>query len=391
MFTRPIHPFPARMASEIAHQAIKRLPKGSIVLDPMVGSGTVLKVASEAGHIGRGFDLDPLAVLLTRVQTSHIEKGKLISAGDKLLSESQKLSSNQIYLPWIDGDEETKKFIEFWYDRPQIESLRALSYILQEKKEAIGNALRIALSRLIITKNRGASLAGDVSHSRPHRIRNTNDFDVFLEFQKSYAWVAKRIDLLPSHSTSQVMLGDARRMRSVADSSVDAVVSSPPYLNAIDYLRGHKISLVWFGHTISKLRGIRSKSVGTSKRPEVDANYDIALSLTSNCNLEKLPQNVQQTIYRYAIDINDFVREAARVVKPNGQIVYVVGNSKIKDILIKNTEIIISAAQQYGLSLIYKNERDIPASRRYLPPPQIGNTNPLQKRMGVETVLTFTK
>lgn len=379
------------MASEVAHQAIKKLPKGAIVLDPMVGSGTVLKVAAEAGHIGRGFDLDPLAVLLARVQTSHIEKNKLIKAGEKLLSESKKLSSDQIYLPWIDDDEETKKFIEFWYDRPQIESLRALACLLQKKKSPIGDALKVALSRLIITKSRGASLAGDVSHSRPHRIRSTNDFDVYSEFQKSCAWVAKRIDLYPTHSTSQIMLGDARCMRSITDCSIDAVVSSPPYLNAIDYLRGHKMSLVWFGHTINKLRNIRARSVGASKRPETGASHDTALSLTVNCNLEKLPHNVQQTIYRYALDINDFVREAERVVKPKGQIVYVVGNSKIKGILVENTEIIISAAKKYGLSLMSKSERDIPASKRYLPPPKTGNTNPLQKRMGVETVLTFIK
>ena len=29
--------------------------------------------------------------------------------------------------------------------------------------------------------------------------------------------------------------------------SVDLTVTSPPYLNAIDYLRGHKMSLVWMG------------------------------------------------------------------------------------------------------------------------------------------------
>ena len=391
MSIRSIHPFPARMASEVAHQVIKELPAGSTILDPMVGSGTVLKVALESGHIGKGFDLDPLAILLARVQTRHIEKKKLQEAGEQLLSEAKKLVPDEIYLPWIDDDEETKKFIEFWYDKPQIHSLRVLSYLLQKKKSPISDTLRVALSRLIITKNRGASLAGDVSHSRPHKIRDKNDFDVFQEFQKSCAWVAQRISEVPVHSSSQVMHGDARNMSSIADASIDAVVSSPPYLNAIDYLRGHKMSLVWFGHSISKLRNIRAESVGASKRPQAGSNMEIAKDLAKKCNLAKLPSNIQHTVYRYALDIDKFVCEAERVVKPGGQIVYVVGNSRIKGILVKNTEIIIAAAKKYGLKLDSKSERDIPASRRYLPPPKSGSTSPMQKRMGVETVLTFIK
>jgi tRNA G10 N-methylase Trm11 len=35
---KPIHPFPARMAPEIALAATAKLPTGSIVLDPMSGS-----------------------------------------------------------------------------------------------------------------------------------------------------------------------------------------------------------------------------------------------------------------------------------------------------------------------------------------------------------------
>ena len=37
---KPIHPFPARMAPELAIDALHLLPKGSLVLDPMAGSGT---------------------------------------------------------------------------------------------------------------------------------------------------------------------------------------------------------------------------------------------------------------------------------------------------------------------------------------------------------------
>jgi len=390
---RPIHPFPARMASDLAFQAIKNLPEGSTVLDPMSGSGTVMKVAVEYGHVARGFDVDPMAVLLSKVQTHHVDQGELLDVARNLLAQAKKISHDEIVLPWIDNNQETSDFIDFWYDTSQKKDLRVLAHLVSNTTGNIGNALRIGMSRLIITKNKGASLAGDVSHSRPHRIRQRgeNDFEVFPEFMKSCKWVAKKTNEIPRDTDSSIELGDARHMHTLRDGSVDAVVSSPPYLNAIDYIRGHKMALVWMGYTIPELRAIRSGSVGASRGVDPDADLALALKLTENCVIEELPQNIKTMIMRYAIDINGFIKEAARVVRQDGQVVYVVGNSRIKGILVENTEIIKSVAERHGLHLASVSERDIPASSRYLPPPKEGGNAPLQKRMGVETVLSFKK
>ena len=43
------------------------------------------------------------------------------------------------------------------------------------------------------------------------------------------------------------------------------MVTSPPYLNAIDYMRGHKMSLVWMGWTIGALRDVRGEAVGVER------------------------------------------------------------------------------------------------------------------------------
>ena len=89
MTTRPIHPFPARMASDLALQAIKSLPENSVVLDPMSGSGTVMKVAVKSGHTALGFDVDPMAVLLSKVQTNHVDQTEMLAVAERLLEESK--------------------------------------------------------------------------------------------------------------------------------------------------------------------------------------------------------------------------------------------------------------------------------------------------------------
>jgi DNA modification methylase len=66
---RTIHPFPARMAPELALETLNDLAANSVVLDPMSGSGTVIRQAAEMGHRPIGFDMDPLAVLMSQVWT----------------------------------------------------------------------------------------------------------------------------------------------------------------------------------------------------------------------------------------------------------------------------------------------------------------------------------
>jgi predicted RNA methylase len=87
----PIHPFPARMAPEIVFKELQGLPVSQVVLDPMAGSGTVLRAAAELGHQAIGFDLDPLAVLMSRVWTTHSEVAGLGMAAERIVQKAKSL------------------------------------------------------------------------------------------------------------------------------------------------------------------------------------------------------------------------------------------------------------------------------------------------------------
>ena len=95
------------------------------------------------------------------------------------------------------------------------------------------------MSRIIVTKEQRASLARDTSRSRPHRVESENKFDVFPEFIRSAKRFTTILEEEPPKGLVTVCMGDARDMRTLDDGVVDAVITSPPYLNAIDYLRGH--------------------------------------------------------------------------------------------------------------------------------------------------------
>ena len=317
-----VHPFPARMAPELALRSISGLPPRATVLDPMAGAGTVLRHAVETGHRAIGFDLDPLAVLMAKVWTTPINPQKLARLADKVINSAKRLSEEaETILPWIDEDEETSKFVEYWFGEAQRDGLRRVSRALGQAGDAWRNqpeieVLRLALSRLIITKDRGASLARDISHSRPHKVREHSDFDVLKEFQISARQLERYLRSHPPSGEAEVSLGDARDLTYQSNNSIDAVITSPPYLNAIDYMRGHKLSLIWLGYKLAELRTIRAKSIGTERAPESGFDHRLFDSITTSMTtMERLSKRHQHMVERYAEDVYRMMSEIARVLK----------------------------------------------------------------------------
>ncbi len=387
---QPIHPFPARMASELALREIQQLPKRSTVLDPMMGSGTVLRVALDCGQHAIGRDVDPLAVLMTRVWTTRIDTILFRKLANDVLHNARNMGEEHISLPWIDDDSETSAYIDFWFGKQQKIDLRKLCSLIRGIPGPEGEALRVALSRIIITKKVGASLAHDVSHSRPHRVLHNNSFVVFDGFLHSVTQVAKRLDSYPIQGQADVRQEDARNLTSIPHNFVDAIITSPPYLNAIDYIRGHRLALVWLGYRVSELRPIRSGSIGAERAPDGQVDTLLADEIIDQMGLEEyLPRREQGLVTRYILDLFAMLLEIHRVLRPGGKAVFVIGNSCLHGVFIRNSLAVTLLADRIGFECIREEERELPPNRRYLPPPSISERTDLKKRMHTETILTF--
>jgi hypothetical protein len=315
----PVHPFPARMAPGIALQVMSDMEK-SRVLDPMMGSGTVLAVARAEGHRGIGFDLDPLAVLISKVWTTVLNTEDVIDRAIAVLeSASAELKNIALRDAYPDGsDEETRQFIRYWFDGHARRQLAALSLAIRScQEETTRNALWCAFSRLIISKQSGASRAMDLSHSRPHRMFDrapAKPFDKFLSAVERV--VANGIDdRSPDRGPAPtVKLGDARKM-ALPNQSIDLVLTSPPYLNAIDYIRCSKFSLVWMGYKIGEMRQVRTESVGTEAAGQSPLDDDKEItSIVDELKLRrKLEKRQERILRRYIHDMRGSICEVGRV------------------------------------------------------------------------------
>jgi SAM-dependent methyltransferase len=383
----PVHPFPARMAPELALRHAKALPPQSTVLDPMVGSGTTLRFAADHGHQGIGFDVDPLAVLMTRVWTTPLDVTKLRRRGVDALAAA--INDEARVLRARPHSADTDDFMAYWFAPQQRRDLELLASVLRRMRGPVGDALRLALSRIIITKDRGASLARDVSHSRPHKVAEDSDYDVGRGFLRSVEQLAGRLERNPPPGGVDVKIGDARDIP-VDDESIDAVITSPPYLNAIDYLRGHRLALVWLGFELNHLREVRGTSIGTERGIGDAADHALAERLATRMgDLEQLPAKQVRMVLRYVLDMLAVMKETARVLRDDGRATLVVGNSSIRGVFLANDAAITACARQAGLRRTSRRERPLPPSRRYLPPPARTSGRQLEQRMRTEVILRF--
>lgn len=388
-----IHPFPARMAPSLATEALSSLRRPATVLDPMVGSGTVLAVARANGHRCIGFDLDPLAVLISRVWTRTLDAPRVRNEASKALSQARSFARDLARRDAYPNaaDSETRSFVRYWFDdyvRIQLASLAMA--ISRVRNNEIRETLWCAFSRQVIAKQAGVSRALDLAHSRPHRAFDRGPRKPFRFFMSAVERVIAGCVQTGTPNRGPVATirrGDVRNLP-LPDKSVDLVLTSPPYLNAIDYLRCSKFSLVWMGYSIAALREIRANSIGAEVCGERESTHETAVRAL---RLEPaLSPRMSGILDRYVGDIDRTVRETARVLAPRGRAVYVVGENSIRGTFVRTGRLVAGLAQEAGLRLTTEHLRDLPGNRRYLPPPGRSRTA-FDTRIRREVILTFER
>lgn len=384
-----IHPFPARMAPDIALSRLDALPKKAIVLDPMCGSGMVLSQSARAGVFSIGCDLDPLARLMSRVGSTRVSESAVWGCFDQLRAYCKRNERTTARLPWIDKHAETSEFVRYWFGHEQEKQLRRIAKFFAQHNHNLSsnprNVIKIALSRLIVSKEPKASLARDTAHSRPHRTIDENDFDVYENLESSVHHVLDALAASEIKVNSKTYLSDARRLARVPDASIDAIITSPPYLNAIDYMRGHKFSLIWFGYDLGSLRELRSVAIGSEASLRSAEHFEFN-ELLDVLRLADLAGRTRSMINRYYVDLRRQMVESKRVLKRRRLALFVIGNSSIRGDYIKNSEVLKFAAVKAGFAVRGEEVREIPNNKRYLPV-TVKGPNALASRMRTEHVI----
>jgi hypothetical protein len=301
---------------------IERLTRaGDTVYDPFAGRGTTLVQAALIGCRPVGNDINPLSEMLTRPRLEPVS----LHAVAKRLSA---IGTHDI--------DETDELTVFFHPRT-LARIRAVRAWLLERSangclDDVDRWIRmLALNRLTghspgffsvytLPPNQAASI---VAQRKINEKRNQTppprDVDAII-LKKSRVLLAD--GAMPPHPRALFMTGPADRTPALADGSVDLVVTSPPFLDIVDY-EGDNWLRCWF------------------------AGID--------------PRNVKIDRHRGVADWEAFVRrvfqELARVTRPGAMVAFEVGEVRGGKILLERNVINAIAGLPFAVSGVMVNQQ----------------------------------
>jgi DNA modification methylase len=415
------HSFPAKFPPQLPKKFILNLTsERDVVLDPMVGSGTTVIEGLFNNRKTIGFDIDPLAIMISKVKATSYNKIELVNTFNVILNQTIKLAtgeSHKLQKLYNRFDAETKKFIEYWFYKDTIQELLSLSYCISNiGKEEIRLFFRVLFSSIIITKMGGVSLALDLAHTRPHKAKKIYNVNSELIFQsRDYNGNSRHL-LLEKKLKSPIAEFKKKFFQNIEntirekflyaplieyadsqslplpDNSVDLIITSPPYAsNAIDYMRAHKFSLVWFDYKISGLKERRAKFIGSDS---VSKYAFECMPPFTNSIIKKVCKNDEKkslVLQRYYSEITKVLREMYRVLKPGKAAIVVVGNSTIGNIISETALCLKEIGQNIGFQVPHIGIRNIDRNRRMLPASYKKQSSGILKRMNEEYIIGFYK
>lgn len=322
------HSYPARMHPSTARRLIEAFSApGERVLDPFCGSGTVLVEAKLLKREAVGVDANPLAVKLARLKTrawSEAERAHLVEAARRAAALSDERREAKTGASKRYGPEDMALFdahvlfeldgLRMGIDRePDVEALRALSLVLS--------------SILIKVSRRASDTSG---HNAPRRIAAGYPARLFVRKTEELTRRMAEVEgALAKGKRATVLDGDARALDGVADSSIDLVVTSPPYPGVYDYLEHHEARLRWL-----RLRADRFNDAEIGARRHLD------------------PLGPARGRDAWRDEIGAALRAMRRVLREGGLAVLLIADSVVAGAPVFAVDLLRRVAPSAGLSLV---------------------------------------
>ena len=374
-----LHPFAARFPYGLPAYFIDALTEsGDTVLDPMCGSGITLLEGWASGRSVIGVDLDPLARRQARARTTALRGDAVREAGEAVQRQAADLIAglgahrDPLEAVKADMDPATREFLDYWFfPETQLELACLTLAIREEPDEDLRNLLEVIFSSTIVTKSGGVSRARDLAHTRPHRVSDKAPRRPVPLFANLVARAADAYGSI-DHDTvgdCRIVAGDARSLP-LPDCSVDLIVTSPPYANALDYMRAHKFSLAWLGDPIPSLTKLRREYIGSESSGSQATLSVNPLPVKVEAVVESVAEadtTKSRVLRRYFGDMSAAISEMQRVLRPGSAAVIVVGPSTMRGILVPTHECLADLATQAGLDVVGVAPRNLDRDRRMMP------------------------
>lgn len=329
--THTFHSYPARFIPQIPLTFIKLFTEEEdAILDPLCGCGTTLVEAFLNNRNSIGNDFNPLAALITKVKTTLIEKEKFRYFNKKLMAMKRYIDLDYRTIDKRLSNLPNRKISKI-FNRVIISKLETIRETLLDIGDKGHHDLfdfgRVALSSTIwsLVENGGG----------------INVENLFLKKVKSMQnELTKMAPIIKKTPKVTITCADSRKLRVETD-SIDLIVTSPPYVNALDYYRAHMYNMLWLGMDFDLFR-----------KHEIGGHSHFIA-------------NRFRLLSEYLGDMLRSTMEMNRVLGKGKLCVVVVGNSSLEYELIESHKFFAEMGNKIGFKPIRTIFRNIDKTKKY--------------------------
>lgn len=386
------------------------LVAGATVLDPWNGSGTTTRVAQSLGLAGIGIDINPALVVVARarllhrdVQPSHLAiLQTLLRLAGKL--KNAELAESDLLLDWFSP--KSARMIRAIERAIATALLGEAGTEMEPSGRRLGEFSPLAAAFYVALFNTVRALLRPFRSSNPTWLRSPGGYRERLRPSSEVIDVLFGSELVRifeetldgkvlGSASSRIQLGDSTRLE-IGPASVDAVVTSPPYLTRIDYAVAMKPELAVLGFTSAEVKSLRVEMLGSplssGQVPEggfgPDGSAAQVLELIRNHASHRSASYYYSTISRYLTGLDVSIGQIANCLKLDGPCVLVIQDSYYKEHLIQLQLIAEEMAAVHGLEVVDRWHFNVPRTKAAVHPHRAKYR---QAASATESVLLFRK
>lgn len=325
------------------------------IYDPFCGTGTTSLVASKYGITSYYSETNPFMQQVIEAKINCVKRLRESGKGSSFLR--QFLSKIQNYNYRIHIDAPKWDGFEKFFDDDVLYQLKDMLNEIELIPDDDSKEIALVILASITVRASKMIRQGDLRVAKESE-KNAADKDVIANFIQKLEVAIADIDSTDCPTKAETICLGADSRDIDAESIIDCVITSPPYLNGTNYIRNTKLELKLSGHIHSEhdlplfhSKGITAGINNVSKRKPNFAAHECVLPYLEKLEPVAYDKRIPVMVAGYFHDMEQVIERLSHALRDNGIFIMDIGDSQFAGVHIPTHEILARICSDYGFEL----------------------------------------